>query len=94
MSGSSECCFVKLAEKESFQAKADGFGEIVEGSKLLGIEGERVRLKSDGRGPGHWKNLGAVLGNLDLDPVAGGGSDSLWSKSGTSDCILRLLGPR
>lgn len=52
---------------KSFQAKADGFGEIVEGSKLLGVEGrKRVRLKRDDRGPGPWKNLGAVLGNLDL----------------------------
>lgn len=49
---------------KSFQAKADGFGEIAEGSKLLGVEsGKRVRLKRDGRGPGPWKNLGAMLGN-------------------------------
>lgn len=39
----------------------------LEGSKLLGVEGgKRVRLERKGGGPGLWKGLGAVLGNLDL----------------------------
>ena len=32
-------------KEKSFQAKANGFGEIVKGSKLLGVEGEKRRWR-------------------------------------------------
>ena len=71
-------------KEKSFQAKADEFGETVEGFKLLGVEGEKRKCR-----PGPWKALCAVLGNL-LAPAAGGGSCGLWSRSGTSDCGYKV----
>lgn len=44
------------AKGKSFQAKADGFGEVVEGSKLLRAEGAKGRWQR-----GSWKALCAVL---------------------------------
>lgn len=96
-SGSSECCLIKLAERESqFRQRLIGLVKL-EGYKFLGVEhGKRIRLERGWR-PRVLEGCGCYAREFRLDPVAGGvgvcGSRRLWSRSGTLDCVLQSLRP-
>lgn len=76
-SGSSECCLIKLAERESqFRQRLMGLVKL-EGSKLLGVEhGKRIRLERGWR-PRALEGRGCCAREFRLDPVAGGAEGAL-----------------